>query len=292
MIFIVLLLSKETLPRQKVPMTRVSSISHCHHHVPNCIWVRIRSGVTRDDVSWLCFHFLLQHRSSHSQQSPPTPSVTVHLIWPSDTGEAELLFWHGFWSPYPTPACFKMNPLHDVHTVSVFVLFWVSWLFKGNKRQLARDASRHLVCADWWEWECGAFAGSGADDGVWQLSGAELPALQGPSASQTHGLGQRRGRGGLYSQHSLLSSPHPQLSDQRGLFSALGGWRCRVGVCSREPVNSHGPDPLDHRDVSMLKTTVKYSSLSSSLLVLSPTRRLSWGDMTWREPRHSAQDPF
>lgn len=48
----------------------------------------------------------------------------------------------GFWLSSPhTPACFKVNPLHDVHTLSrfFFVLFWVSWLFKGNKKVIGKS---------------------------------------------------------------------------------------------------------------------------------------------------------
>uniref|UniRef100_A0A8C3EVR4 Tomoregulin-2 n=1 Tax=Corvus moneduloides TaxID=1196302 RepID=A0A8C3EVR4_CORMO len=71
-------------------------------------------------------------------------SLTTVTTNPTNDSPPSLAFRHGCSDmstltrllvfPLPTPACFEVNPLHDVHTVSVFVLFWVSWLFKGNKR--------------------------------------------------------------------------------------------------------------------------------------------------------------
>lgn len=155
--------------------------------------------MSHERVSISCFSIRLVTHGSHHQP---------HQWQPTQSGLQTRVQWYfysntTFGLPLPTPACFKVNPLHDVHTISVFVLFWVSWLFKGNKRWLARDASRHLVCADWWAWERGACTGRGADDGTGQLFGTGVLALQGPSAPWSHRQERRP------SSPSLLLSPHP-----------------------------------------------------------------------------------
>lgn len=102
---------------------------------------------------------LVTHSSRHQPYRwQPTCCLAFRRGWSSISTPPWLLVPH-----HPTPACFQVTPLHDVHTGSVFVLLRVSWLLEGNKRRLARDASRHLVCADWWAGERGARAGSGQE---------------------------------------------------------------------------------------------------------------------------------
>lgn len=151
----------------------------------------VRPGVTWDDVPWLCFHFLLQHPSGHSQQSPPTPPVTAHPAWPSDTSTLTqpLVF-----PSLPQPAlkwihC-MMFPRSQFLSCSGFLGFLK--VIKGDWQEMLPDTWSVLIDGS----GSGACTGRRADDSTGQLSDTGLLALQGPSAPWNCRLGKGRRREG------------------------------------------------------------------------------------------------
>lgn len=131
--------------------------------------------------------------------------------------------------------------------------------FEGNKRRLARDASQHLVYADWWAWECGAWAGSGQEASQQHHAAPlQLPppaegaaVMAGSAAALGWGLGWR--------EHCASASPHALCFSERG----VGGQPCHKLTFLSGIQMSRPPAPLGLSALDCLFQSLTWNAKSN-----------------------------